>query len=177
MVALWYKLSLSYGQSYSWGSACSLQQHKVTGPVSLLYLYLALLSSPEGTEFGYEAKKSTRSTVPRICPTDTSVCAWGVKASCLHSCPGSGPSPCLLSPGARPVALSGTWWMSTGGEGGGFRRVGDCCIYLWWLCCEGYVQIWLRGNLCPPHLYPDPGSDPSLSSPLYHKWCLKALEY
>lgn len=99
--------------------------------------------------------------------TQVCVCAWGVKASCLHSCLGSGPSPCLLSPEARPVALSGTRCTST--VEGGVRRIGDCYIYLWWLCCEGCVQIWLRGNLCPPHLYPDPGSDPSLSSLFYHK--------
>lgn len=82
----------------------------VTGPSnSLLYFYQTLsLSSPEGTEFGYEAKKSTGSKLPCICPTDTSVCVCmrGVKAPCLHSCLGLGPSPCLPRPEARPVALA-----------------------------------------------------------------------
>lgn len=162
-------LSFLTGRATTENWACSLQQHKISGPLSLLYLCLALVLSPEETEFGYKVKESTRSTLPRFCPTDTSVSAWRVRASCLHSSLGSGPSSCLLSPEARPIVLSGTQPMSMGGEAGGVRRAGDCYIYLWRRCCEGCVQIWLRGNLCPPHLYPDPDSDPSLSSPFYHE--------
>lgn len=70
--------------------------------------------------------------------------AWGVKALCLHSCLGSRPFPLpadVLRPGL--FALSGTRWMSTGkeGRGEGVRRTWDCWIYLWWLCCEGCIQI------------------------------------
>lgn len=81
-------------------------------------------------------------------------------------------------PGVRTLPLPAESWgqarcpqwnLMYAHGGGGVRRRGYCCIYLWWLCCEGCVQIWLRGNLCPPHLYHDPGSDPSLSSLFYHK--------
>lgn len=93
---------------------------RLLGPVSRLYLYLWLCSLVSwGERVWMRAKKSTSSTLLSICPTDTSVCVcvWGVKAPCLHSCLGSGPSPCLLSPQARPVELGGTQWMSAGREG------------------------------------------------------------
>ena len=94
------KLSLSYRQSSSWGISLLLDRP--------LPLSGSTLSSPEGTKFGYEAQKSTRPTLRCFCPTDTSecvcVCARGVKASCLHSCLGSRPSPLPARvPGPGPL--------------------------------------------------------------------------
>lgn len=125
--------SLDVTRSFSYRKNCSLLSlaRLLLDPVTHCSTSIRLsLSSPEGTEFGYEAKKSTGSKLPCICPTDTSVCVCmrGVKAPCLHSCLGLGPSPCLPRPEARPVALAEPGERNTGG---GVRRAGDCCIFLW----------------------------------------------
>lgn len=117
--------SLDVTRSFSYRKNCSLLSlaRLLLDPVTHCSTSIRLsLSSPEGTEFGYEAKKSTGSKLPCICPTDTSVCVCvcmrGVKAPCLHSCLGLGPSPCLPRPEARPVALAEPGERNTGGRGG-----------------------------------------------------------
>lgn len=112
--------AFSYRQSSSWGSACVLSSN-----TRLLDLSLPLsgptLSSPEGTEFGYEGEKSQQdphnysASAPQ---TQVCVCVRG-QGIMFAFPPGVGTlPPCLLSPEAR--ALSGTRWASREGvrEGG-----------------------------------------------------------
>lgn len=106
------------------------------------------------------------------------VCMRGVKAPCLHSCLGLGPSPCLPRPEARPVALAEPGERNTEGRGGWSGEQGIVAFFCGDSALKAVLQIWLRGNLCPPHLYPDPDSDPSLSQlSILSQECPKAAEY
>lgn len=109
----------------------------VTGPSSLLYFYQTLLSLSlllREQSLDMRRKSQQDPNCPASAPQTqvcVCVCMRGVKAPCLHSCLGLGPSPCLPRPEARPVALAEPGERNTGGRGGVIRRAGDCCIFLW----------------------------------------------
>lgn len=93
-------LSLSYRQSYSWGISLFLFFSPATqgywtclAPLPLL----SLLLRGQSLDTRQIQKKKVNKILhySAICPTDTSVCTRGVKAPCLHSRQGSGPSPPL----------------------------------------------------------------------------------
>lgn len=121
-----------------------------TGPVSLPVLASApcSLSSPEGGPSLDARRKGQRDPhYPGVCPTDTSVCAQGVKASCLHSClrlgpPQTPPSPILsaVSRGQVPWTRLNSRKETLGGEGGIGRRGGWAHLSVVTLLCSNLVK-------------------------------------
>lgn len=139
-------LASSYRQSFSWGSACSLQQHEVTGPVSDSIWPYSLFSWGDRVWIRGEKKSQQDPHYSESAP-QTQVCVS--EGSRHHVCipaRGQDPPPRLQSPEARPVALGGTRWTGSGGSGGGFKRVGDCCICLRWLCCKRLCADLVKGE-------------------------------
>lgn len=102
------------------------------------------------------------------------VCAWG--GSKHHVCiPAWGWDPPPASRVPRPGPLRSQNPVNETQEGGGvIRRAGDCCIFLWWLCCEGCASDLVKGESLPTSSLPWPWQWPlslflSLSSLFYHK--------
>lgn len=150
----------------------------VTGPSSLLYFYQTLLSLsllPREQSLDMRRKSQQDPNCPASAPqTQVCVCAWG--GSKHHVCiPAWGwdPPPACRVP--RPGPLRSQNPVNETQEGGGaIRRAGDCCIFLWWLCCEGCASDLVKGESLPTSSLPWPWQWPlslflSLSSLFYHK--------
>lgn len=150
----------------------------VTGPSSLLYFYQTLLSLSLfswGNRVWIWGEKVNRiQTALHLPHRHKCVCAWG--GSKHHVCiPAWGwdPPPACRVP--RPGPLRSQNPVDETQEGGGvIRRAGDCCIFLWWLCCEGCASDLVKGESLPTSSLPWPWQWPlslflSLSSLFYHK--------
>lgn len=120
--------SLDVTRSFSYRKNCSLLSlarlllDPVTHCSTSIRLSLSLLLREQSLDMRQKSQQdpncpaSAPQTQVCVC---VCVCMRGVKAPCLHSCLGLGPSPCLPRPEARPVALAEPGERNTGGRGGG----------------------------------------------------------
>lgn len=159
----------------------------VTGPSnSLLYFYQTLSLFSWGNRVWIWGEKVNRIQTALHLPhrhkcVCVCVCAWG--GSKHHVCiPAWGWDPPPACRVLRPGPLRSQNPVNETRGGGGSGEQGIVAFFCGDSAVKAVLQIWLRGNLCPPHLYPDPDSDPSLSFSfsqlsILSQECPKAAEY
>lgn len=133
----------------------------VTGPSnSLLYFYQTLSLFSWGNRVWIWGEKVNRIQTALHLPhrhkcVCVCVCAWG--GSKHHVCiPAWGWDPPPACRVLRPGPLRSQNPVNETRGGGGIRRAGDCCIFLWWLCCEGCASDLVKGESLPTSSLPWP---------------------
>lgn len=172
--------SLDVTRSFSYRKNCSLLSlarlllDPVTHCSTSIRLSLSLLLREQSLDMRRKSQQDPN--CPASAPqTQVCVCVHeGGQSTMFAFLPGVGTLPLPAASRGQARCARRTRWMKHGREGGGIRRAGDCCIFLWWLCCEGCASDLVKGESLPTSSLPWPWQWPlslflSLSSLFYHK--------
>lgn len=173
-------LCCSYRKNCSLLSLTQLLLDPAHCSTSIRLYSLSLLLREQSLDMRWKSQQDPN--CPASAPqTQVCVCVCvheGGQSTMFAFLPGVGTLPLPAASRGQARCARRTRWTKHRREGGWSGEQGIVAFFCGDSALKAVLQIWLRGNLCPPHLYPDPDSDPSLSQlSILSQECPKAAEY